>query len=272
MDDPRKGLLSIGTFAQLSRLSQKALRLYAQFGFLEPAYVDPQSGYRYYSLGQVRTARLVSMLRRMDMPLATVRQVVEAAPADAETLVRGYLALERERLKEAEGVGLETIRFLKGEHREMTTEVSVKTIPAQPVLSITGNVKVADLDNFIQKSLERLHEAATAGGVREAGPPFGLYHGPINNEEDGPIEVCLPVSRAEVQKDGIAAKEMPGAQVASVTLRGEECSFPHVLKGYDAVFDWVERNGYSLEGSPREIWHTGPIDPAEMEVALPFGR
>ena len=49
----RKDLLSIGTFANMTRLSIKALRLYDQLGILQPLHVDPQSGYRYYGVDQV---------------------------------------------------------------------------------------------------------------------------------------------------------------------------------------------------------------------------
>ena len=44
-----ENLVTIGRFAEAARLSQKALRLYAESGLLEPAWVDPGSGYRYYS-------------------------------------------------------------------------------------------------------------------------------------------------------------------------------------------------------------------------------
>jgi DNA-binding transcriptional MerR regulator len=46
-----KNLLPIGRFSQLTRLTIKALRLYDELGLLRPAYVDPDTAYRYYSLG-----------------------------------------------------------------------------------------------------------------------------------------------------------------------------------------------------------------------------
>ena len=44
-------LLSIGAFAQRTRLSHKALRLYAELGLLPPARIDPETGYRFYGAG-----------------------------------------------------------------------------------------------------------------------------------------------------------------------------------------------------------------------------
>ena len=65
-------LLSIGVFARRSRLSMKALRLYDRRGLLTPADVDPDTGYRRYRESQLVTARLIVMLRRLNMPLAQV--------------------------------------------------------------------------------------------------------------------------------------------------------------------------------------------------------
>jgi len=56
-------LVSIGEFAQASRLSPKALRLYDELGLLVPEHVDPATGYRWYGLEQLERARAVSVLR-----------------------------------------------------------------------------------------------------------------------------------------------------------------------------------------------------------------
>src|SRR4029079_9286089 len=68
-----ENLMSIGEFASVSRLSQKALRLYGERGLLPPAWVDPAPGYRYHTLEQVPEATLTALLRRGGMPLAEIR-------------------------------------------------------------------------------------------------------------------------------------------------------------------------------------------------------
>jgi DNA-binding transcriptional MerR regulator len=50
-------LVSIGEFARLSRLSPEALRLYDELGLLLPAYIDPDTGYRWYAATQLDQAR-----------------------------------------------------------------------------------------------------------------------------------------------------------------------------------------------------------------------
>jgi len=97
-------LLTIGEFARLARLSQKALRLYDELGLLRPFRVDEWSGYRYYAPSQLERARLVAWLRRTGMPLAQIGAVLSAPPAEAAALVSAYLRVteavfaERQRL------------------------------------------------------------------------------------------------------------------------------------------------------------------------------
>ena len=62
-------LLSIGRFAQQARLSIHRLRRYHDLGLLEPALVDAESGYRYYSPAQVARAEAIAVLRSLDLPL-----------------------------------------------------------------------------------------------------------------------------------------------------------------------------------------------------------
>ncbi len=64
--------LTIGEFSRITHLSIKVLRRYHQAGLLEPAHVDPQTGYRYYSLPQVPTAQVIHRFRQLGMPVREV--------------------------------------------------------------------------------------------------------------------------------------------------------------------------------------------------------
>jgi protein phosphatase len=66
-------LMAIGEFSDRSGLSAKRLRTYAAEGLLVPAAVDPGTGYRYYSPGQLADARVIDALRQAEVPLADIR-------------------------------------------------------------------------------------------------------------------------------------------------------------------------------------------------------
>jgi protein phosphatase len=83
--------LTIGAFARAARLSPKALRLYDDCGLLRPAAVDTDSGYRYYAPGQLDRARLVAWLRRIDMPLARIREVCDLPGAELAAAIGEHM-------------------------------------------------------------------------------------------------------------------------------------------------------------------------------------
>jgi DNA-binding transcriptional MerR regulator len=270
MNDTRDHLLAIGAFADTAQLSLKALRLYDQLGILTPSYVDPDSGYRYYHVHQLHRARLIRMLRQIDMPLATIRRVLAASSGEAQQLVLEHCAALEERAKQARRAVQDLMAFIQQETPTMALEVNVQTVAPQPIVSITKRVKAEQLGQHIRDSLKALYTLVEAQGGSAAGAPLGIFHGPINQQEDGPIEVCLPVKSALAATGEIATRDLAGGKLASVMLIGDQCEFPAILKGYDLVFDWVHKNGYEVAEAPREIWHSAPGEDARMEIALPF--
>ena len=269
MNDKQSDLQTISIFASSTRLSVKALRLYDQLDILKPAYIDPSSGYRYYHVEQIHTARLIRMMRLMDMPLALIRQVLDVSPDEAEQLILAYLDELQAKLERAGHVVQTLIHTIKGETQPMAFEVNVKTVEAQPIISLTYHVKVDQLDKSIRDGVKKLHEVASAKGAT-VGVPFGIYHGHIDHESDGPIEVCLPTATLLTDvEDGIQAREVLGGKVVYVNLHGKECFFPNILKGYDTLTDWMRQNGYEHVNAPHEIWHS-ISEPEHLEITWAF--
>ncbi|MFE0462597.1 MerR family transcriptional regulator [Kitasatospora sp. NPDC058965] len=83
-------LHTIGAFARAAGLSAKALRHYDELGLLRPAEVDPFTGYRYYRAEQLEQARLVAHLRRIGVPLGTIRELCGLAPERAAEQLTAY--------------------------------------------------------------------------------------------------------------------------------------------------------------------------------------
>lgn len=78
MDD----LMAIGEFSDQSGLSPKRLRAYAAEGLLVPVAVDPASGYRYYSPGQLADAKMIDALRQAGVPLADIHTFMRRPSQD----------------------------------------------------------------------------------------------------------------------------------------------------------------------------------------------
>ncbi len=269
----RKDLLSIGVFANMTRLSIKALRLYDQLGILQPRHVDPQSGYRYYEPDQLRSARMIRNMRDMDMPLATIRRVLavlQVSQAQAELLLRQYMELRERQLQQIQEKARQFTQQLIPEANTMSLEVTVKDIPAQQIISITRHHKVDGLSKQIDHDIGALFSVVNDHGARSAGAPFGIYHGPVNEQEDGPVETCLAVEGKVEGRDNVEAKQLEGGQAACVTIHGEQCHYPELLAAYDAAADWIQKNGYETTQPPREIWYSAPGPDAKWEIVWLF--
>lgn len=265
-------LLSIGVFARRSRLSAKALRLYERLGLLVPASVDEANGYRRYAEGQLATARLIALLRGLDMPLAQVAEVVSASGPEAARLVSSYWESVENRVASGRSLAAHLRTRLLGEGSLDMYEISTREVPEQLVLTEQRHVKVPDLVPWLQSTMARMARTAEAhGGV--VGSAFVIYHGQVDEDNDGPVEVCLPIAADREGSSDTAMRREPAHEEAYARLRKAQVAFPQILSAYDAVFEWTDQHGRKVSGSPREVYFAdfeaaGPQDEV-CDVACP---
>lgn len=65
-------LFQIGDVAKLFHIIVSSLRHYEKEGLVEPEYIDPQTGYRYYSTRQFECLNTIRYLRALDTPLEQI--------------------------------------------------------------------------------------------------------------------------------------------------------------------------------------------------------
>ncbi|WP_327355444.1 MerR family transcriptional regulator [Streptomyces sp. NBC_01304] len=277
------GLLSIGTFAARARLSAKALRLYDRLGLLAPAYVDEVSGYRFYRGDQVERARLVALLRQLDMPLAQISEVLALPGDSAADAVVAYWAGVEERVA-GQRTLVDYLRGrLSGRKSDMSQKFEIKTVdvPEQYVITESRHTLVDELPAFIGASLGRLEQAAgSCGGI--AGAPFVAYYSEISQESDGPAESCVPVvDRAAAEAWAAAARPggtvkarlEPAARLAYTRVTKAQVAYPQINAAYEAVERWIEGQGLTIAGPCREIyfadWDAAKPEDDVCDIAFP---
>jgi DNA-binding transcriptional MerR regulator/effector-binding domain-containing protein len=245
-----ESLLPIGQFAAASQLSHKALRLYAERGLLAPAWVDPDSGYRYYRTEQLRQATLIALLRRADVPLSDIKAFVTEPSTD-------WLVEYEERTAAAFAERRRVLRYVRKLIEEGTMyDVQMKHTGRQAYESRSRRIKVHELETFIYDTFEEL------GATKAPAPPFVVYHGPVNDEDDGPVEVCIPKDDGE--------RVLESGDVAFTAIRGEQCVFPEILGAYEAVYRWAKEQGRDVTGPPREVYLNDPGEEERLEIVVPL--
>lgn len=293
-DDPVEtdDLLTIGAFAARARLSAKALRLYDRMGLLPPAYVDEVNGYRYYHADQVARARLVALLRQLDMPLARIAEIVDVVERDGERAAErlaAYWAEAEERFASQRTLAAYLRGRLSGREPGMGGmdgtygNFVVQTVDTAPqvVLTQSRHTMVDELPAWIGASLGRLEEGAKAcGGI--TGAPFVVYHSEVSMESDGPAESCVPVADSAAAKVWAAeqgsawstkVRVEPAGRLAYTRITKAQVAYPQIGAAFEAVERWIAERGLRITGPCREIyfadWCTaGPEDPV-CDVAFP---
>lgn len=111
-------------------LTVSALRFYDGARVLVPAWVDPQTGYRWYGGDQVGDARLIAKLRRVGLPLAEICRVLEHRydPAAAHQLLAAHLRRLEDGLADARRELSAARVLLDSQERPVATARSVSRV------------------------------------------------------------------------------------------------------------------------------------------------
>jgi DNA-binding transcriptional MerR regulator len=266
--------LSIGVFSRRSLLSPKALRLYDRLGLLSPAQVGEENGYRMYRESQLETARLIAMLRHVDMPLATVATVIAAPESERADVVACYWdEVERRHAGMRELVKHLQLKLNGKEASYAMFEIQQRDVPEQTVLTEQRHLTVSGLPQWIGEAGSRLIKTANeiGGGT---GPMLVIYHGEVNEDSDGPVEVCIPVSPTPEQAAQAATRIEPAHREAYTRIKKSQVAFPQILSAYEAVEQWINAKGAEMSASPREIYFAdfmaaGPDDEV-CDIAFPL--
>ena len=107
----KEQLFSIGEVARLFHMSVSSLRHYESLGLLSPEYINPDSGYRYYSTRQFEVLNTLRYLRALDMPLPEIADFLQNR--DVETI--------EQKLRQQKAVVEQKLSELSRIERKLTT-------------------------------------------------------------------------------------------------------------------------------------------------------
>ena len=275
----KDGLITIGRFARLTDLSPRLLRRLDERGLLSPAVVDPDTQYRYYSIGQTRVAGLIHLGRQMGLTIGQLADLIAAA--DRGDLHR-HLAAHRDAVAARLAEQTRLLHLLDQELARgdelLTFEIALKEVPAILVMSATGAVpRTRPHDPWaLEAALQRVGKNVAGQIARQGGKPdqhgIILYHNDLSQDDEFSFEVCIPVARQLQECPGVECKQLPATRVAFVTFHG---SYDTVWNAYVELQAWIVDHGYAATGPFREIGivvAADTDDPREWvtELAIPI--
>jgi DNA-binding transcriptional MerR regulator len=260
--------LTVGDFSRATHLSVKTLRHYHQVGLLEPATVNPDTGYRYYAAGQIPTAQVIRRLRDLEMPVADVKAVLAAPDAAARnTLIAAHLdRLEAELAQTRAAV--ESLRDLLQPPGGVTA-IEHRSVPATAVAAIVAVVDRADALAWWQGALGELRATVRAQHLRTAGPTGGVFASELFQHDRGQATVFVPVEGVVRPIGRVTPLVVPAAELAVISHQG---SLDDADLSYAKLGSYTATHEISIDGPLREYYLRGADDtPDEAEWRTEIG-
>ena len=246
--------VSIGEFSRRSRLSVKALRLYADLGVLIPARVDEASGYRFYTVAQLDDARLVAMLRQLELPLASVKELLQCEPADAVQRITSYWAQTETAHGSRRDLANYLVDLLNGKTAATMYEVATREMPQRSLLCLKRNVDEQGARTLGKEFVAIMRQGSLPRLGGREGAAFSIYWGQVSADSDGPIEWCRSVPNAQAKDlaehfPELTLRVKPAHREAFVALpSGTEWDQTQWQLASEALHAWAAENGIKPEG------------------------
>ncbi|NLL78651.1 MAG: MerR family transcriptional regulator [Clostridiales bacterium] len=245
-------LYRIGMFAGMNHVTVKTLRHYDEQGLLKPAYVDEESGYRYYQVSQIADLHQILALKNVGFNLEEIKEI-QMGKMDRTQLIRkkqeilGELSRLTDKLAQLES-------YLAGESLNLSAPVLVKSLPEVTVASMQTVVKSYDA---LFDAMPKMGEEMERLGCVCAQPEYCFTHylEPGYKEEQVRIETCEAVTERKEDSELIQFKVFPEVKEAACIFH--KGSYNDFSKSYAVVLKYIEENGYEICGNIRESYIDG---------------
>jgi DNA-binding transcriptional MerR regulator len=272
-------MVSIGEFARLGGVSIRTLRHYDEIGLLPPSQVDPVTGYRAYSVGQLRQLNRIVALKELGLTLTQVRQLLAGITVEE---LRGMLLLRRTQLeseleKQARHLaGVEArLRYIAKENDMPADDIVVKKIPAQGAVVIADRAPVFITEHIVA-AVNRAREKFDQLGIVDLAKPAGPFIICYERHDDVTVNVCLPVAEEPAGLPEPAKYLVLPEIEAAVAVRSGPAAtiYPMV---YQDLARWAQERGYQAHGLGRDVWVNevetiADVDQQVFETQLAFTR
>jgi DNA-binding transcriptional MerR regulator/effector-binding domain-containing protein len=268
-------MYTIGEFAALARVSVRMLRHYDAIGLLEPASVEPRTGYRSYAIDQLPSLLRIVELRELGVGLERIRALGRVDDADAG--LREVLAERRAELESSvadDRARLDRIeRRLR--HLEGTAMSDVVYKPLDPLTvyaahGIAPGMGPENVTPVIGPLIGRLDDALVAAG-RPLIEPGVFWYDPTDDERLE-VHVSYPAETSPVAGDGYDVVDLPGIPTAATLLHHGDMS--GIGESWMRLMERLVADGYRVSGSSREVYlnadghEPGPDWVTELQVPV----
>jgi len=254
-------LLSIGEFSKICELSTKTLRYYDEIGLIHPDEINPENGYRYYSIRQLKKMLFINRLKSYHFSLEEIKATLELEDDESEEKLCSALHRKRREIQEQRDALEYTLEQMNHDIFKLGQGISVMSyldnievqlVETKPlnILYIRQMMSSHDYGLGYGQYFSRLYEKIATEKLTLLGAPMTIYHSSEYNPAGNDTEFVIPIEESVA-----GTRDLPGGLCAKSVLKG---AYPDLTSVYAKLREWVEDEGYELVNPPYEVYVTDP--------------
>ena len=245
-------LYRIGEVAKMFRLSVGTLRHYETLGILTPAYIDADSGYRYYNVQQFECLNTIRYLRMLDFSLEQIAAFLQNRDVEqmAEMLQQQKQIARQKRMewKRIEKKIEHRLQRLEEAKAPGLGELELCTISAQRVIRIRSDLSLhtyLDMEEAIRE-LEREQDSASVF-LGKIG--VGIAKERLEAGDIASYDTAFLLLDPEDTVKGVY-ENLPETRCVCIRFAG---SHPEAPTYYEKLLQYIRERNMTITGFSREI-------------------
>lgn len=252
-------MLSIGEFSNICKVSTKTLRYYDEIGLLMPGEINPENGYRYYSIDQLEKMLFINRLKSYSFSLEEIKALLEAGDKN-ENLYNAFSRKKAELEKQMRDYNqlltqidndMNTIESGKSIMSYMDDiDVKLVDVPGMNLLYIRKNISLQDFPTEYSKCYEKLFKKIAIDKLTMAGAPMVLFHSDEFTPSGLDTEFAIPIKEFVT-----GTRDFDPGLCLKTVVHGE---YSELTSVYTKQTEWAEREGYKNTDALFEVYVTDP--------------
>lgn len=278
-------MFRIGEFSLIAQVSGRLLRYYDEIGLLSPEHTDPQTGYRYYSAGQLPRLNRILVLKELGLGLDQIARLLGQDTSSDE--IRGMLLLRKAQITQAMQDDLAQLQLVEARLDQLddfgqtpVPDVVVKTVPPQRHLALREVFPdVAAVRRMVVRMAAIVPQKMPAGSLGQVAfvihsrtfDPDALDFevGYLLTGSPGKIPAAVQLSEERI----LTVRDLPAVEMMATLVHAGRVSDTH--RSYGLLGTWVEQQQWQIVGQGRQILLQLPQpdqDAAVIELQLPIRK
>lgn len=278
-------MFRIGEFSLIAQVSGRLLRYYDEIGLLSPEYTDPQTGYRYYSAGQLPRLNRILVLKELGLGLDQIARLLGQDTSSEE--IRGMLLLRKAQIAQTMQDDLARLRLVEARLDQMDAfgqtpvpDVVEKSIPPQRYLALREVFPdVATVRRLVVQMTATVPHTMSASSLGQIAfvihsrtfDPDALDFevGYLLTGETGKVPAAIQLS----EDRELTVRDLPAVEIMATLVHAG--SITDIHRSYALLGTWVEQQQWQIVGQGRQILLQLPQpshDDAVIELQIPVSK